>query len=156
MSRIQVTVRGDQLDSVQAMLDRLQDLVPLWRRIGDTIADREARQWGTDGAAEGTPWRPLNPHYVRWKVQHHFDQRILRQRGDLRASVVGRPMAIERYEGNSAVYGTDDDKAAWMKFGTTRNGQEHVPARPFLVVNDELTSTVTSKTRAFLERGDLL
>lgn len=92
------------------------------------------KQFRTNGAWFGTPWRPLTPEYAARKTAEGYGgQPILVKTGELRREF-RFPKNIIRHTSKRWVYGTDSDLAAWHHYGTYRDGKQVNPPRPIIVV----------------------
>lgn len=142
-----MTVRG--VDSAKAELrgirDRARDLTPVWPGVGDEVADAAGRQFASSGSEFGTPWAPLDPAYAARKKGGGG---ILVLIGALRASLTGRPMAVEEYGPRSAVFGTDSQVARWHQGGT-----ENMPARPVLRRTERLATAMNRRIARYIVSG---
>lgn len=140
---------------LRAMGHRIENPEPAWPRVGKMLSQAVRQQFITRGSYLGTPWKPLKPDYLLWKVMNGFPWQTLVMRGDLRNSFTDRPMSVESYLGKSAVFGSDDRKVVWHQFGTFRNGKRVNPARPMLVVNQMIRDETTDIVRRYIRgRGD--
>lgn len=127
---------------------RSRDLRPAWPSVGDFMARTAAEQFATGGARLGKPWAPLSPPYLRWKIKHGFDPRILIQTGEMRDSYVSRPMSVEDYRRKEASFGSDDPKAEFHQYGT-----RNMPARPVLFRTPEVDATVANVLAHYIATG---
>lgn len=139
---------------LRVMGDRIANPDEVWPRVGRYLSLVVRRQFYTRGSYLGTPWAPLKPDYLLWKAVNGYPQQTLVMRGDLRDSFGGRPMGIEKYRGNTAVFGSDDKKAIWHQKGTRRNGRQINPARPMLVLNPMVREEITDIVRSFVMDRD--
>lgn len=150
VNRAEITKRR-----LRAMGERVDNPEPAWPRVGRMLSLAVRKQFLTKGAYMGTPWRPLKPDYLLWKVLNGYPWQTLVMRGDLRDSFVERPMSVETYLGKSAVFGSNDRKVVWHQFGTFRNGKRVNPARPMLVVNQMIRDEVVDIMRKYVRgRGE--
>lgn len=127
---------------------RARDLRPAWPAVGDYMARTAAQQFATEGARLGTPWSPLKPPYLRWKIRHGFSPAILIRTGAMRDSYTSRPMSVEEYGRSSAEFGSDDPKAHFHQFGT-----RNMPARPILTKTPEMEGTVGDVLAHYIATG---
>lgn len=135
---------------LRAMALRIENPEPAWPRVGRFLSMVVRRQFSTKGAYLGTPWKPLKPEYMLWKVAHGYPKQTLVMDGTLRRSFVDRPMKVETYRGKSASFGSDLDLAIWHQRGTRRNGKQVNPPRPMLVVNRAVAEEVTDIMRRYI------
>lgn len=124
--------RGDASLGLTGLSTRAQDISPVWPKVGQFLSRVSRQQFATEGAFLGTPWKPLKPEYKVWKRRNGFGGKILVQTGSMKAGLVGRPMNIEQYFGNTAYFGTDDPKATWHHYGTHRDGKRVNPPRKII------------------------
>lgn len=140
---------------LKAIGGRIDNPEPAWPRIGRMLSHAVRRQFITKGAYMGTPWKPLKPNYLLWKVTHGYPWQTLVMRGDLRDSFTHRPMSVETYLGKSAIFGSSDRKVVWHQFGTFRNGKRVNPARPMLVATPMIRDEAVDIMRKYIRgRGE--
>lgn len=130
---------GARLTAIQG---NLNNTTPMWSNVGSYLSASVKRQFATEGAYYGRPWKPLKPRYAAWKATRGYSGKILVQTGAMRASFVSRPMGIEVYSGKSAIFGSADQKAIWHQFGTHRNGKRVNPPRPMFVITAKVRQDV--------------
>lgn len=135
---------------LRAMGRRIENPEPAWPRVGRFLSMVVRRQFATKGAYLNTPWKPLRPEYLLWKVANGYPKQTLVMDGTLRSTFVGRPMDVETYKGASATFGSNSDLAVWHQRGTYRNGKRVNPPRPMLVVNDHVAEEVTDILRRYV------
>lgn len=136
------TITGDRRvkQLLSEMVDRVTGMQVAWPGVGAVIADAMDKQFDTFGAhLNGRPWAPLSPPYLAWKIRNGFDPRTLRKTGDMRASLVSRPMAVERYGDFEATFGTNDEKARFHQ-----NGTRFMPQRKIMNATADLADDVNS------------
>ena len=122
------------------MADRTRGVEPAWPAVGDVIAENMALQFTSEGAhLNGRGWAPLSPKYLAWKVSKGLDPRRLHATRTMMLSLTSRPMAVEQYFPNRAVFGTDDEKAAFHQ-----NGTDVMPRRQIINVTEDLADDVNS------------
>jgi hypothetical protein len=99
---------------------RAANLIPVWRRVGAIVAAGEKRQYATEGAYlnSGHVWAPLSPAYAAWKQRTGHDGGIEVLSGDTRKGLTSRPMDIEEYYPQHAVFGVSGKIAYWQQHGT--------------------------------------
>lgn len=61
------------------------DARPALARMESYLIREVDRNFQTEGAHRGEPWKPLNPHYAEWKRARGRSPKILHLRGTLRA-----------------------------------------------------------------------
>lgn len=113
-----------------------------WPRVGSYLSRQVRRQFVTEGSHFGKKWRPLKKSYRLWKVRHGHSRKILVQTGSMRDSFTRRPMAIEEYQGKSAVFGSDHRLAKFHQYGTRRHGKQVNPPRPMLIITKEVRQDI--------------
>lgn len=142
MSTLHARINGDRRvrQLLSEMVDRTRGVEVIWPKVGDVIADNLDRQFDTEGMHFlGHTWAPLKPSYRRWKIRNGYDPRRLHQTGAMRASLTSRPMAVEEYFPFRAVFGTDDEKAAFHQDGT-----RFMPQRQIIRVTEDMADDVSS------------
>lgn len=135
---------------LRAMSRRIENPEIVWPRVGRFLSLVVRRQFATKGTYLGTPWAPLKPEYMLWKVMNGYPRQTLVMDGSLKNSWVDRPMSIETYRGSSAVFGSNDRKVVWHQYGTTRHGRQVNPPRPMLVVNAMVRDEVVDIVRRYV------
>jgi phage virion morphogenesis protein len=139
-----LTVDESSMRQVRLRVNKIRKRVQdpsdaVWRQVGSYLSKQVDRQFITEGAHLGpSPWQPLKPAYRMWKIRHGYSRKILVQTGELRRSFTSRPMGIEEYHGQYAIFGSDLQKAVWHQYGTERHGKRVNPPRPMLVVNPDV------------------
>lgn len=77
-----ITVRWDGLDLVikqlRAYRDRLKDLRPAWVSVLAYLRLTSIRQFRTQGARAGSPWKPLSTAYAKFKAKRWPGKPIMR------------------------------------------------------------------------------
>ena len=122
---------------LRSMDRRVDNLIPIWPRVGNMLARNSRRQFSTRGAFLGKPWKPLKAKTMEEKARHGFGRQPLVRSGGLKASFTGRPMGIEHYTPKSAKFGSDLNVAGWQQGGTFRNGKRAIPPRVILHMRRE-------------------
>lgn len=139
---------------IRGLEERTKHVSPrAWQSVGAYLSDQVRQQFVTEGEHFHTPWKPLKPKYLVWKLAHGGSRKILRYNGDLMRSFTSRPMSIERYEGNRATFGSSDRKAVWHQKGTHRHGKQVNPPRPMLVVTREVRAGVKQRLDSYIAGG---
>jgi phage virion morphogenesis protein len=124
---------------MNAIKKRSRSPEPAWRKVGSYLSSEVRKQFVSEGAYFGEPWKPLTPKYKTWKLAHGGINKILRFNGDMMRSFTSRPMDIERYMGHEAEYGSSDRLAVFHHGGTHRHGKQVNPARPILVLTPDMS-----------------
>jgi phage gpG-like protein len=136
------TIEGDRRvkQLLSEMADRTRGVYHVWPKVGDVIAGALDKQFESEGAYfYARKWKPLQPDYLAWKIRNGYDPRRLHQTGAMRRSLTSRPMSLENYFGNRAVFGTRDRKAAFHQ-----NGTRFMPKRQIIRVTEDLADDVSS------------
>lgn len=126
---------------------------PAWRKVGALISREVRLQFATRGGNFGTPWKPLTPEYAARKKAMGFPRQILVMSGKMRNSFTQRPMDIERYQGQRAVFGSNERKVAWHQYGTRRNGKRVNPPRPMLKLTPVLRRKIVKAVESYIVSG---
>lgn len=152
-----VTIRGRGIGNTKRKLRtyerRVDNVRAAWPRVGRYLASVTRRQFTTKGAFLKTPWKPLKPEYRLWKVRNGYSRAILIQTGDMRSTFTSRPMDIEEYHSNYAVFGSSHPLARYHQYGTRRNGKRVLPARKILVTNKMVRSEVRDIVADYIIKG---
>lgn len=144
---------NDPIRKLVAMSRRVDDLTPIWPKIGLFLSREVSKQFTTHGAYMGTPWAPLKPDYRAWKIANGFPGKTLVMTGDMKSTFVRRPMQREIYHRDHAIFGSDDQKARWHAAGTERDGRQILPARPIMVIRTYQKNRVKKIMRNYIENG---
>lgn len=152
---VKVTVRGTRTAGrrLSFVADRSADVSRAWPAVGSYLARSNWRQFTSQGAYYGTPWRPLKPEYRLAKIRAGLNRKILVRTGLLRRSFTSRPMSVERYMGNRAEFGSDRNTARWHHYGTRRNGKRVNPPRPILKVTPLMAKDVRDILARYITTG---
>jgi phage virion morphogenesis protein len=129
-------------------ISRLRNPIGLWPKVGSFIAMVERKQFATQGAYLGKPWKPLKPEYLQWKIKHGYSKRILVRTGAMRASLTSRPMEEERYKKYSATFGTNVDYAKYHQYGT-----RYMARRPMFTKNPLIKRGVKGIVKDYFLHG---
>ena len=135
MSGIQMRVNSgvsDQVRRVRRLRNNMKTVERVWPKVGRYISREVAKQFRTRGVNFGTPWKPLAPSTVAEKRRLGFPRAPLVRSGRLKREFTGRPLDIERYQGNRAFFGSNNPVALWQHKGTRRNGRRHIPPRTII------------------------
>lgn len=135
------------------MSKRTQDVSPAWPRVGRFMSGVARKQFSTKGAFLNTKWKPLKPEYRLWKVRNGYSRSILVKTGDMRSGFTGRPMDIEEYHRDYAIFGSSDPIAKFHQYGTKRNGKKVLPARKILVTTREVRTEVRDMIAQYISKG---
>lgn len=102
---------------IEAMHERAQNNIPAWQALLDWWTDGNRQHFGTQGARWRTPWKGLNPNYLRFKRSEGWMGDVLVRSSDLRRSLTDRPLPIETLAPREMTAGTDLEYAAWLHYG---------------------------------------
>lgn len=138
---------------IEDMGKRANNLTPVWKSIGSYLSMANRKQFATNGAYYGTPWKPLKPEYLQWKIKSGYSKRTLVQTGAMKASFTSRPMSIEKYYPKRAEFGSSNRLAKFHQSGTRRNGKPAIPARPIMVKNRRVTKAVRQMISDYIING---
>jgi phage gpG-like protein len=129
-----------------ALLDAAADRGEAIEEIAADFREMAARQFATEGSAEGTPWPPLAPSTARRKKA---GAGLLVSSGMLARSlgVRGAAGSVEEQDAHSLALGTRIPYAAFHRFGTSR-----MPARPLIVLSAARAAKWTEIVRRGIER----
>lgn len=120
-----------------------QDVEKVWPKVGSYMSREVHKQFVSEGRHFGTPWKPLKPATVLEKRRLGYGRKILLRTKELRSSWTGRPMDIEEYRGNTAVFGSSNQKAIWHQYGTrNKNGTRVNPPRQMLKVTPQMAADI--------------
>lgn len=138
---------------VKSMSNRAKDLRPVWPKVGSYLSQSNRKQFTSKGAYYGKPWKPLEPEYALWKLRHGYGRRMLVQRGDMKLSFTSRPMSVERYYKQSAVFGSNNRLAVFHQYGTRRNGRRAIPARPMMKATRKVKKDIGHMIGTYVANG---
>jgi len=142
-------INSDQVDKALANFQAaLADQRPALQAIADDFRALLARQFATEGRAEGTPWPPRLSAHRRGTGVSPLSTRQMRvpriggegaslllvRTGALRDSLIeaDAPDHVEEFDATSLTFGTRVPYALFHQFGTRR-----LPARPLIVLSGE-------------------
>jgi len=129
----------------------------VWSAVGRLVSREVRKQFATEGANFGTPWKPLKPEYRAWKSREYPGRGILVASGSLRSGFTSRPMDIERISDKEGVYGSSSPLAVFHQFGTHshQTGEQILPPRPILRVTRKLSKSVAETIARYIMDGRL-
>lgn len=171
---VRLTVDDENVRRLLMQLeDNVGDLRDAMQEIGMYIVSRTMERF----EQEGPGWPPLSPATLRSRrrgrvsgVRRMLDRirsaitgrsaysaKILQDTGRLRASI-GAPAGegVFRVRPREVVVGTNVPYAAVHQFGTNRAGRSHavhIPARPFLKIEDEDVRVMQEIIRQYILMG---
>lgn len=154
-SHVVVTGDAELLERLGGMRWRARNNEPALEAFGDLLEASSMAAFATDGASlgvPGTPWKPLSPPYLAWKIKHGFLPGILRKTGQMQADLV-RPMAIDEVGPLSATWGTD---RPYAKYHQSRRPRTKIPYRPFLVITPVLAQSLDRLVARWVTHGEVL
>lgn len=122
MININVNIQGDR----RVLLNRLQNLKPAFKNIGEHLTRTTDRRFATEGGSQ--KWVALKPETVAEKRRNRRRNKILQRSGPLRTTI--RYFVTDK----GLVFGSNQVYAATHQFGDDDRG---IPARPFLEITDE-------------------
>ena len=133
--QLQIANAAEVSAAFQSLQDRLADLTPVFRDIGESMLNRTRERFNSQTAPDGTPWAALSKKYKASKPVNK--DKILTLHGRLRGTLTYRAGPSEVRIGTPLIYGaTHQFGAPKGSFGTTRRGGPipwgDIPARPFL------------------------
>jgi phage virion morphogenesis protein len=139
-----ITVSGTRgvKQRIRGIKVRASNAERAWPSVGAYLSRTANKQFTTEGAYLGKPWKPLKPSYRLWKIRNGYSRKILVQTGDMKRSFTKRPMAVEEYAPGFAIFGSDNQKAVWHHNGTRRNGKRVNPPRPILYVTPQVRKDI--------------
>lgn len=130
--------------NLQARVQRLQNLQPLWQSIGMYVQRQTIKErFDKEQAPDGTKWKPLSPARVRQRLRRHKSgqMKILQDIGELRRSV--------NYEAGKNYVRI----GSTLKYARTHQfGRGKIPARPFLGVTHNEREHINNMFREYLRR----
>lgn len=144
LSRVVRTLRG--------MDQRVDDLTPVWPRVGAIIARANAKAFATKGASTGRPWKPLAASTVEQKLREGHRAMLVKS-GAMKRSFTGRPMGVELYFGKQAKFGPAGILPEWQQFGTHQNGRRHIPPRLIQKLNKEDRKAIKDMVARWIVKG---
>lgn len=150
MSDATVTGADEVVLKMQQMARRVQYPRPAWERVADAFGRFMKRQFETGGASAGKAWAPLDPAYMRWKVDRGFAPDILVRTGRLKRSLTERPFGVETFTRDGVTLGTDVEYAKFHQFGT-----DTIPARPMLRTNEDFEDEINDILARYVLFSDL-
>lgn len=109
----------DQIDRTLERFEvRSDDASPAFHAIAEQFRALNRRQFDSEGVAGGgSPWTPLSPAYAAWKARVHPGKPILELTGDLRRSLTGDPLGVERIGPDYAELGTEIPYGVYHQLG---------------------------------------
>lgn len=149
MARVTVDDKQARL-GMKRRFERAQDFRSIFRWARNELQRANQANFGSQGAASGKPWLPLDSGYARWKLTHAGPAPILVFSGRLRRSLTslrGSPNEIDK---KSAVFGTDVPYAGFHQTGTSK-----MPARKIVFVPPLFANTMARKAADHIVHGNI-
>ena len=131
MAGVQIVVSSRKLNAaIKRAEDACKNTLPYWRAMGKMLIASVHRNFAAGGRPD--KWAPLDPEYAAWRAKH-APGRILVRESALRDSVFATPDERGVTIGAKAPYATIHQRGG----RAGRGGRSRIPARPFLVIQDE-------------------
>lgn len=147
MIKFTYTVSSSSIDSaLGSLLEAAGDYREALEEISADFREMAARQFATEGGAEGTPWPPLAPSTAR---RRKVKTGLLVSSGLLARSLGARGAegGVEETDARTLTLGTRVLFAAFHQFGTSR-----MSARPLIVLTAARAAKWTEIVRRGIER----
>ncbi len=151
---LDITIRSDPAGEIinrrfTRFVSSLTDLEPLIRQIVDTLEQRFAKAFATEGASSGSMWAPLSAGYRAWKLRAYPGRGILVRTGRLRGSLTsGGGGGIRVITPRRGEIGTAVPYARYHQSGTSR-----MPARPVIRLSPADREEITRVVHRYLVRA---
>lgn len=112
-----------------ALAAAVEDLSPVFDRMGGDILAGVQEQFTSQGAARSSPWQPLDGEYADWKQAHYPGAPILVATGKMRHLMLD-PAALH-VDKHSLRYEPESDIFLYHQKGTT-----DIPQRKMIVITE--------------------
>lgn len=122
----------EALGTLRLLATKGEDLAPMLDDLGQDEVARVVQRFEQSRSPDGTAWQALK------RPRPRGGDRPLQDTGVLMGSITAQ------MHGNTLQIGTATDYAHYHQFGT-----QHIPARPFLGVSDDLLASVKEITHAY-------
>lgn len=122
----------EALGTLRLLATKGEDLTPMLDELGQDEVARVVQRFEQSRSPDGTAWQALK------RPRPRGGDRPLQDTGVLMGSITAQ------VHGNTLQIGTATDYAHYHQFGT-----QHIPARPFLGVSDDLLASVKELTHAY-------
>jgi hypothetical protein len=122
----------EALGTLRLLATKGEDLTPMLDELGEDEVARVMLRFENSEAPDGTAWQALK------RPRPRGGDRPLQDTGVLMGSITAQ------VHGNILQIGTATDYAHYHQFGT-----QHIPARPFLGVSDDLLASIKELTHAY-------
>lgn len=123
---------GEALGTLRLLATKGEDLTPMLDELGQDEVARVVQRFEQSRSPDGTAWQALK------RPRPRGGDRPLQDTGVLMGSITAQ------VHGNTLQIGTATDYAHYHQFGT-----QHIPARPFLGVSDDLLASIKELTHAY-------
>lgn len=123
---------GEALGTLRLLATKGEDLTPMLDELGQDEVARVVQRFEQSRSPDGTAWQALK------RPRPRGGDRPLQDTGVLMGSITAQA------HGNILQIGTATDYAHYHQFGT-----QHIPARPFLGVSDDLLTSIKELTHAY-------
>ena len=123
---------GEALGTLRLLATKGEKLEPLLDELGQDEVARVVQRFEQSRSPDGTAWQALK------RPRPRGCDRPLQDTGVLMGSITAQA------HGNILQIGTATDYAHYHQFGT-----QHIPARPFLGVTDDLLASIKELTHAY-------
>lgn len=122
----------EALGTLRLLATKGEDLTPMLDELGQDEVARVVQRFEQSRSPDGTAWQALK------RPRPRGGDRPLQDTGVLMGSITAQ------VHGNTLQIGTATDYAHYHQFGT-----QHIPARPFLGVSDDLLASIKDLTHAY-------
>lgn len=122
----------EALGTLRLLATKGEDLAPMLDELGQDEVARVMQRFEQSRSPDGTAWQALK------RPRPRGGGRPLQDTGVLMGSITAQA------HGNILQIGTATDYAHYHQFGT-----QHIPARPFLGVSDDLLASIKELTHAY-------
>lgn len=122
----------EALGTLRLLATKGEDLAPMLDELGQDEVARVVQRFEQSRSPDGTAWQALK------RPRPRGGDRPLQDTGVLMGSITAQ------VHGNTLQIGTATDYAHYHQFGT-----QHIPARPFLGVSDDLLASIKELTHAY-------
>lgn len=166
MNGAAIELNGDTeaLRAIGIIAGRLEHREPLWRAVGEEIAQQTAERFETSTGPDGQVWPPS------WRVKTHGGKTLVMQ-GILKQSMTlnvhedggefGSPMICAAVHQLGATIRAKTEKGLHWNYRTKGANQDSharkmevtIPARPFLGINEENEESILDVAEAYLLIG---
>lgn len=123
---------GEALGTLRLLATKGEDLTPMLDELGQDEVARVVQRFEQSRSPDGTAWQALK------RPRPRGGEYPLQDTGVLMGSITAQA------HGNTLQIGTAIDYAHYHQFGT-----QHIPARPFLGVSDDLLASIKELTHAY-------